>query len=102
MCSMAVLFVCSKWCHFMGGFVLQLQPVPKSRGPSLLAVLRQDSGVLGPVLQGRTWAPHNFNRVLVRPQSSGEGKPAVDQKEVGSTGRRSGWEACLVSDDSSD
>lgn len=50
----------------------------------------------------RPWAPPNVWRVLVRPQSSGEGKPAVDQKEVGPTGRRSGGEACLVSDDSSD
>lgn len=58
--------------------------------------------MLGPVLWGRAWAPHHVKRVLLRPQSLGEGKPTVDQKEVGSTGRGSGGEACLVSDDSSD
>lgn len=47
----------------------------------------------GPVLWGRAWVPHNFKRVLVRPQSSGREKPTEDQKEVGSTGRRRGWEA---------
>lgn len=53
-------------------------------------------------MQGRDWVPHRGRRVLVRPQSSGEEKSTTDQKEGGPAGRRRGWEAWLVSEDSSD
>lgn len=49
-----VMLVHYKWCHLVGTFVLQLLPVPKPRGPSLLPVPQQGSHGFGPVLGGQT------------------------------------------------